>query len=170
MYTLADINKMDKEQFIESIGWVFEHTPWIASKAWELLLPIHSLNRLHEVMVQVVKEASQDEQLKLIRAHPDLGGRIKMTDSSVKEQQGAGLDQLSEEEFERFLQLNNKYREKFDFPFILAVKGHTKDTIYHDMERRLKHSKEEEFAAALSQIFKISFIRLEGIVKDPLEA
>lgn len=170
MYTLEEINKMDKEQFIERIGWVFEHTPWVASKAWDLLPAIHSLNQLHEIMVQVVKEAPKDEQLNLIRAHPDLGGRIQMTDSSVKEQQGAGLDQLSEAEFESFLLLNNEYRKKFDFPFILAVKGHMKDTIYHEMERRMKHSIEEEFATALSQIFKISFIRLEGIVKDALEA
>lgn len=170
MYTIEGINAMKKEEFIEKIGWVFEHSPWVASRTWEKQSTFDSMQTLHHEMVKVVKEATRAEQLQLIVAHPDLGGRIKMTETSVNEQKGAGLDQLTKREFASFLQLNEEYKTKFDFPFILAVKGHTKDSIYQEMERRIHHSIEEEFQTALSEIFAISFFRLEGIVNKQQEA
>ncbi len=170
MYTIEGINAMKKEEFIDKVGWVFEHSPWVASRTWEKQSTFDSMQTLHHEMVKVVKEATRAEQLHLIVAHPDLGGRIKMTETSVNEQKGAGLDQLTKREFASFLQLNEEYKTKFDFPFILAVKGHTKDTIYQEMERRIHHSIEEEFQTALSEIFAISFFRLEGIVNKQQEA
>lgn len=167
MYSLQVINEMEKAEFINNVGWVFEHSPWIANKAWDYK-PFESIEMLHEIMVQVVKDASIQDQLDLIRAHPDLGSRIKMTDSSIKEQQGAGLDQLSDEEYQSFAALNKEYINKFQFPFILAVKGHTKKSIYERMTTRMNHSLEEEFQTALLEIFAISNFRLQDIIeKEP---
>jgi len=164
MYSITAINKMNRQEFIEKIGWVFEHSPWIANKTWDYR-PFPNLNTLHQLMVQAVTEAPIGDQLELIRAHPDLGGKLKMTDSSVKEQIGAGLDSLSEEEYKEFASLNKSYANKFGFPFILAVKGHTKETIYQSMKNRINHTKEEEFQTALTQIFAIAKFRLDDIVK-----
>lgn len=164
MYSLEEINAMNRQEFIEKIGWVFEHSPWIANKTWDYR-PFPSLHELYQLMVQVVKEAHMEDQLDLIRAHPDLGGKLKMTDSSVKEQKGAGLDSLTAEEYLEFAALNKAYSEKYGFPFILAVKGHTKESIYKAMKERIKASKEQEFQTALTQIFAISKFRLDDIVK-----
>ncbi|PAD84852.1 OHCU decarboxylase [Niallia circulans] len=164
MYTIAEINQMNRQEFIEKIGWVFEHSPWIANKTWNYR-PFPSLNTLYQLMVQVVMEAPIGDQLDLIREHPDLGGKLKMTSSSSKEQKGAGLNQLSEQEYMQFAALNKTYSEKFGFPFILAVKGHTKDSVYQSMKERVNHTKEEEFQTALTEIFSISKFRLEEIVK-----
>ncbi|MFT8322256.1 MAG: 2-oxo-4-hydroxy-4-carboxy-5-ureidoimidazoline decarboxylase [Bacillus sp. (in: firmicutes)] len=165
MYTVEEINKMDQMNFIQKIGWVYEHSPWIAKKSWDFK-PFTSFNGLYETMVHVVKDASKEDQLDLIRAHPDLGSRIKMTDSSVKEQKGAGLDALSGEEYEKFAKLNTKYLEKFSFPFILAVKGHTKDSIYNEMEKRIQQDTEQEFQTALSEIHQIVLYRLHDLVEE----
>ncbi|WP_445487070.1 2-oxo-4-hydroxy-4-carboxy-5-ureidoimidazoline decarboxylase [Niallia sp. 03133] len=165
MFTLEEINKMEQTKFIEEIGWVYEHSPWIAKKAWEFK-PFTSFDTLYETMVNVVKEATKEDQLDLIRAHPDLGSRIEMTESSVNEQKGAGLDTLSEEEYNNLVQLNTDYIKKFSFPFILAVKGHTKDSIYSEMKKRVNQEPESEFQAALAQIHKIVLFRLQDIVKE----
>lgn len=163
MYTILEINQMNREQFMEKIGWVFEHSPWISSLAWNYK-PFQDINMLHQLMVQVVEDATVSDQLNLIRAHPDLGSRIRMTDSSVKEQKGAGLHELSEVEFQKFASLNENYISKFQFPFILAVKGHTKESIYKKMEERYRNSEAEEFQTALKQIFAITKFRLEEII------
>jgi len=165
MYSIAEVNKMSREDFIEKVGWVFEHSPWVANKAW-LYKPFKNVEMLHQLMVDVVVEASISDQLDLIRAHPDLGSRIEMTDVSVKEQKGAGLDSLTEQEYKEFQSLNKAYIEKFHFPFILAVKGHTKETIYQEMQKRIYHTENEEFQKALSEIYAISEIRLLGIIKQ----
>lgn len=165
MYSLAEVNKMGQQEFIEKIGWVFEHTPWVAEKAFSSQ-PFESVKDLHQKMVNIVKEGDKEVQLALINAHPDLGARIKMTESSVNEQKGAGLDSLTEEEFVNLSTLNKRYLEKFGFPFILAVKGHTKETIYQAMEQRIHHEKEQEFQTALLEIYKIVGFRLEDLVKE----
>ncbi|WP_235852143.1 2-oxo-4-hydroxy-4-carboxy-5-ureidoimidazoline decarboxylase [Niallia nealsonii] len=165
LYSLAEVNKMEQLEFIEKIGWVFEDTPWVAEKAFSSK-PFASLKNLYQTMVNKVEEADEKAQLALINAHPDLGSRIKMTESSVKEQKGAGLDSLTEEEFASFSLLNKQYLEKFGFPFILAVKGHTKETIYQAMEQRVDHQKEQEFQTALLEIYKIVGFRLEELVKE----
>lgn len=163
MYSLQEINNMNREQFIENVGWVFEHSPWVANQAWNYK-PFIDLEMLHQIMVQVVREASISDQLDLIRAHPDLGSKFEMTESSVREQKGAGLDSLTEKEYEEFATINQAYVKKFNFPFILAVKGHTKDFIYKAMMERYLHSEEEEFQTALKQIYAISKFRLEDTI------
>lgn len=164
MYTIAEINQMNRQEFVENIGWVFEHSPWVANKTW-VYRPFPSLNTLYQLMVQAVTEAPIGDQLDLIRAHPDLGGKLKMTSSSSKEQKGAGLNQLSEQEYNQFAALNKAYSAKFGFPFILAVKGHTKESIYQAMKERINHTKEQEFQSALTEIFAISKFRLAEIVE-----
>ncbi|KAB7671159.1 2-oxo-4-hydroxy-4-carboxy-5-ureidoimidazoline decarboxylase [Bacillus sp. B1-b2] len=163
MYHLSDVNQMSREEFMEKIGWVFEHSPWISSLAWKYR-PFSDRNILHQMMVQVVEDATKSDQMNLIRAHPDLGSRLQMTDSSVREQKGAGLNTLSEEEYQQFVSLNKEYISKFQFPFILAVKGHTKDSIYKEMQNRYHHSEAEEFETALKQIYIITKFRLEDII------
>ena len=126
------LNQMDREAFVEAFGGVFEHSPWIAERAWSRR-PFKNPEALHTAMVDVVRAASPDEKLRLLNAHPELAGkeaRVRaMTQDSTAEQGSAGLDRLSEDDFARFDRLNAAYREKFGFPFIMAVSGRTKPEI-----------------------------------------
>jgi 2-oxo-4-hydroxy-4-carboxy-5-ureidoimidazoline decarboxylase len=167
--SLSSLNQGDKTNFVTSLGGIFEHSAWVAERAFQHK-PFASLDDLHQEMVQIVARALVTEQLALIRAHPDLAGKAaragKLTASSSKEQTGAGLDKLSDEEFERFHKLNNAYKDKFDFPFILAVKGHTKHSILAAFESRLHHTVEAERETALVQIAQIARFRLEDLLSD----
>ena len=158
---------MTKEQiaFVEKVGWVFEHSPWVAVRA-SSSLPFLNLKAMHDAMVQVVRQATPTEQLALIQAHPDLGARAKMSDASVGEQAGAGLNQLTSEEFDTLQKLNAAYKSRFGFPFIYAVKGSTKHDILRALETRLGNTQEAEHATALEQIFRIAWFRLSDIFKE----
>jgi OHCU decarboxylase len=162
---LNEINKMDQALFTKELGWIFEHSPWVAERSWGCG-PFLSVEQLHESMVNVVEHASSEEKLALLRAHPDLATRVQMADASVKEQAGAGLDSLTEEEYKEFLELNNSYKEKFNFPFILAVKGHNKESIKKSMETRLNLSPIAELEEALKQIYKIGQFRLKDFIEN----
>lgn len=162
---LNAINKMDQALFTKELGWIFEHSPWVAERAWGCG-PFLSVEQLHESMVNVVEHASSEEKLALLRAHPDLATRVQMADASVKEQSGAGLDSLTEEEYKEFLELNNSYKRKFNFPFILAVKGHNKESIKKSMQTRLNLSPGAELEEALKQIYKIGQFRLKDFIKN----
>jgi 2-oxo-4-hydroxy-4-carboxy-5-ureidoimidazoline decarboxylase len=162
--TLEQLNQMDSPAFVLALGAIFEHSPWVAAGAWEGQ-PFESLEQLHTQMVTVVEAAPHSNQLELIRAHPDLGSRAKMADASIQEQKGAGLDSLSAEEYERLLALNTQYKTKFDFPFILAVKGKTKQDILDSLAGRLSNSPEAEFARALQEIYTIAQFRLQALVE-----
>ncbi|MFC7395230.1 factor-independent urate hydroxylase [Scopulibacillus cellulosilyticus] len=159
------VNQMDRESFTGALGWIFEHSPWVAERSWEKR-PFSDVSDLHDAMVGVVDAASYEEKLALLRAHPDLAARVRMANASVKEQSGAGLDKLSKEESEDFLSLNKAYTEKFGFPFILAVRGHTKETIRQSMLKRLQLSPEAEFKEALEQIYKIAGFRLNDFLNN----
>jgi OHCU decarboxylase len=161
--TLAELNEMGKESFIEAIGWVYEHSPWVVERAWSSI-PFSTLESLHEHMNMVVTRASYDEALRLIRAHPDLATRIKMTEASQQEQKGAGLDQLIAEEFNTFSKCNSAYIAKFGFPFILAVRGKGKEEILASMQQRLNHNPEQEFQRALQEIGIIAGFRLKDTI------
>lgn len=156
------INSLDKEQFTEQLGWVFEHSPWVAERAWHSR-PFRSVEELSTYMNQVVASATHAEQLALLCAHPDLGTRAKVSQSSASEQAGAGLDQLTSEEFEKLLHLNTAYRAKFGFPFLYAVKGSDKHQILAALEARLELEAEAEFQVALAQVYRIARFRLEEI-------
>jgi len=166
--TLADINRMSAEDFRQALGGVFEHSPWIAERAWSAR-PFGSVEALHVAMTRVVSAASRDERLALLRAHPDLAGRAAragdLSAASRVEQAGAGLDRLSGEEYERFGRLNAGYRAKFGFPFIIAVRQHDKAAILAAFERRLAHTVETEMEAALAQVFAIARLRLDALVE-----
>jgi 2-oxo-4-hydroxy-4-carboxy-5-ureidoimidazoline decarboxylase len=158
--TLDAINHMDCGTFVATLGWVFEHSPWVAERAWSRG-PFASVEALHETMVEVVAGAEPEEQTALIREHPDLGTRAQMSSASRGEQAGAGLDQLTLEEYQELYRLNSAYREKFGFPFIFAVKGSTKHDILRALEQRLASDPIAEHALALTQIYRIALIRLE---------
>lgn len=164
-YSIAELNQMHQEPFVEAIGTVFENTPSIAAAAWTER-PFHDVAELHATLVRVMQALSPEKQLALIQAHPDLAGKVKMAEASVKEQSGAGLDRLSPDEFERFQQLNQAYKQKFGFPFIIAVRNHTKDSILAAFEQRLHHSVEVEMQQALTEITHITQFRLFDLVES----
>ncbi len=161
--TLDQLNQIPETGFISGLGAIFEHSPWVAESVVSER-PFSSLETLHSAMVNAVKTAPLETQLILIRAHPDLGMRLKMSDQSVSEQAGLGLDRLSQTEFERFSSLNTAYREKFSFPFIIAVRNHTRATVLEQFVMRLKNSVELEIATALTEIATIAKFRLQDLI------
>jgi 2-oxo-4-hydroxy-4-carboxy-5-ureidoimidazoline decarboxylase len=162
---MEEVNQMNKEEFVQKVGWVFEHSPWVAAAAWDNM-PFESSENLLQAMISVVQNAEESKQLALIRAHPDLGTRLQMSEVSQKEQAGAGLDKLSKEEFEEFVSLNQSYVNKFNFPFIMAVKGQSKGTILNAMKQRVHNSYEEEYNIALREVYKIASFRLNDIFRE----
>lgn len=165
--TLVGLNTASKEDFTDALGSVFESSPWVAEGAWEAR-PFSSPAALHEAMVEVVQRAGEERQLGLLRAHPDLAGKAalagELTESSKEEQAGAGLDRLTPEEYARFHALNDAYRGKFGFPFILAVKGHSKESILASFEARLPNDAADERERALDEVAKIARFRLTALL------
>jgi 2-oxo-4-hydroxy-4-carboxy-5-ureidoimidazoline decarboxylase len=159
--TLADLNAATRAQFVETLGWIFEHSPWVAERAYDMR-PFASIDDLHRAMTTVVTSANREEQLALLRAHPDLGTRARVSDASRGEQEGAGLDRLTPDEFERMSRWNAEYRDRFGFPFLFAVKGSTKDDILRALEQRRHAAMEAEFAEALRQVYRIARFRLDS--------
>jgi 2-oxo-4-hydroxy-4-carboxy-5-ureidoimidazoline decarboxylase len=159
---IEEMNRLSQHEFVEKLGWIFEGSPWVAERAWAHG-PFASLEALHAAMVAEVEHASTDEQLALLCAHPDLGARAKMSEASVSEQAGAGLDHLSSEGYDELTRLNMAYRDEFGFPFLFAVKGSTKDDILKGLRERVAGSREDEFRTALEQVFRIARFRLETI-------
>ncbi|MEM0981691.1 MAG: 2-oxo-4-hydroxy-4-carboxy-5-ureidoimidazoline decarboxylase [Cyanobacteria bacterium P01_H01_bin.58] len=162
-YTLAQLNQMTQTEFTVALGNIFEHTPVIACESWPKR-PFASVEALHQVMVAVMQSLSPTEQRSLICAHPDLGSRVQMTTASVQEQASAGLNQLSKAEYEQFQTLNRTYQARFQFPFIVAVKDHTKDSILKAFYQRLTHDATTEQATALLEIAKIARFRLAAMI------
>jgi 2-oxo-4-hydroxy-4-carboxy-5-ureidoimidazoline decarboxylase len=162
--TLADLNDAGRQQFVAALGWIFEDSPWVAERAWARR-PFASVEALHRVMTAEVLEADPAEQMELLRAHPDLGTRARMSDASQGEQAGAGLDTLTAEEFDRLQQLNAAYRARFGFPFLFAVKGNTKHDILQALEDRLSAAPDAELAEALRQVFRIAQFRLHDAIE-----
>jgi 2-oxo-4-hydroxy-4-carboxy-5-ureidoimidazoline decarboxylase len=160
--TLTELNTLDRAAFVHAIGWVFEHSPWVAERAWTKR-PFLTIEDLHGAMVAQVEGASPEERLTLLQAHPDLGTRARISPASTGEQAGAGLDRLTPQEFERVQRLNAAYRAKFGFPFLFAVKGATKYDVLQALERRLNASPESEYREALSQISRIAQFRLQEL-------
>ncbi len=163
-------SRMPQAAFVAAFGGVFEHSPWIAERAFDLELgPAHdSAAGLHNAMARVFRSASPDERLGVLRAHPDLAGKLeaarRLTADSTAEQASAGLDALTDAERARFTALNTAYVEKHGFPFIIAVKDHTKDGILRAFETRIANDTQAEFAAACAQVERIARIRLEDLL------
>ena len=161
MIALAEINRMTSDAFVTEFGDVAEHSPWVPSKTKR---PFASRDAMIAEFCASVMQADEATQLALLRAHPDLATRAKLTTDSTREQKGAGLDTLSAEEFATFTALNNQYKEQNGFPFIFAVKGATKQQILASFEERIHHSRDDEFKVALQQVCKIIGFRIEAKV------
>ncbi len=160
------VNSMDRAAFVQKFGGIFEKSPWVAEKAWEKR-PFSSVDDLHAAMVSVVKHAPVPNQLALLQNHPDLAGKEAqsgaMTASSVSEQASAGLNALSKAEMARITELNADYKQKFGFPFIIAVRMHTKEGIFFEFNRRLQNETQAEFANDLQNVYAITRLRLGAI-------
>ncbi len=164
---------MNEADFISRFGGIFEHSPWIAERAYEA----HEMPRrlsaewLHHVLSGAFRAASDEERLKVLKAHPDLAGKLaiagELTVDSRQEQAGAGLDRLTQTEFERFTDLNTRYHDKFGFPFIIAVKGLAKEEILHAFENRIHNSRQIEFETACKEVEKIASLRLNALDLEP---
>ena len=169
MISLDQLNAVSAAQFVAALESVWERSPWVPERT-AASRPFRSGLELHAAMCAVVGSASVDDQLSLIRAHPELAGRAairgELTPDSTREQQGAGLDACTPEEFARLQKLNTAYRERFGFPFVLAVKGHNRESILRELERRVAHEMGEERATALREIGRIAAFRLEDLIEE----
>jgi len=163
MMTLHEVNGMPPEGFSAAFGDVAEHSPWVARHAASAR-PFASRSAMVAAFGNSLKAATHESQLAVIRAHPDLATRAKLTADSKAEQAGAGLDSLSADEFARFTHLNELYKSKFDFPFIFAVKGATKQQILEGFSERISNTLDDEFALAIDQICRIFTFRIEDRV------
>jgi 2-oxo-4-hydroxy-4-carboxy-5-ureidoimidazoline decarboxylase len=165
--TIGQVNSLDQQSFVEKIGWVFEHSPWVAERTW-VERPFSDRDALHRAMTNTMMIAAEPEQIALLRAHPDLGARARMSTASVNEQTGAGLDQLTRSEFDDLNRLNSEYKKKFGFPFLYAVKGSTKYDILASLAERLLRSRADEFQEALTQVTRIAAFRLEDLINGTI--
>ena len=167
--TLTEVNELDRDAFVGALGHLFEHSPWVVAETWRRR-PFASRAALLAAMADVLRSATPDMQLAMIEAHPDLAGKAaragELTDNSTREQAGAGLDQLNEDEFARFHRLNAAYRAKFDFPFIICVRAHDKTSILSAFEWRTARDTESERAQALHEIEEIVRLRLADLVEE----
>lgn len=163
MMSIADVNAMSPKAFLEAFGDVAEHSPWVAREA-DASRPFARREALVKHFETAIRAANRDAQLALLRAHPDLATRAKLTDDSTKEQAGAGLNTLTAEEFARFTDLNTHYKQRFGFPFIFAVKGATKHMILDSFEARVGNDPQVEFETALQQVCRIFRFRIEDRV------
>jgi 2-oxo-4-hydroxy-4-carboxy-5-ureidoimidazoline decarboxylase len=148
---------MTRETFVQKYGGIYEHSAWVAEA-------VYPSDDLTAAMRQAVEDGGHDRQLALLRAHPDLGEKLDtLTPDSTAEQQGAGLNLCSPEEFREFHELNRAYREKFGFPFIVAVKGLNRQDILERFRQRIHNSSEQEFRTALDQVHRIAAFRLADL-------
>ncbi len=166
---LEAINAMDQATFAETFGDIFENSPWVAEQGWNAR-PFDSIDDLHQEMFEVIANASHDDQVTFLNQHPQLAGKEAqagtMTESSVAEQASAGLDALSPEEMQTLAAGNDAYQEKFGFPFMIFVRGHTKEGIYFYLDRRLQNDPDEELNNALMQVYGITRSRVQRVVSE----
>jgi 2-oxo-4-hydroxy-4-carboxy-5-ureidoimidazoline decarboxylase len=167
--SLARLNAADETTFVAMLGDIFEHSSWVAERAAGQR-PFPDVRALLAAMIAAVRAASAEEQLSLLRAHPDLAGKAAragtLTRDSASEQASAGLDQLSEREHQSFQALNANYRKAFDLPFIICVRRHTKDSILRQFHRRLENARSAETETALEEVYRIAALRLDQRIPD----
>ena len=165
--SLSDLNTCSKDDFVAALANIFEHSPWIAERA-ATARPFAGIDQLLAAMKAVVDHAPVELRLALIKVHPDLANKTQraagLTAESDAEQNSAGLDRLSEAEYQAFERVNNAYRAKFGFPYIICVRRHTKDSILSDFERRLPNDAATETQRSIGEICRIAALRLDQLV------
>ena len=167
MTTLIDLNNASRDDFVAALANVFEHSPWVAEQV-AMKRPYAGIAQLFMAMKAAVEQAPSELRLALIKMHPDLADKTQraagLTDDSFAEQNSAGLDRLSGAEYDAFQRVNNAYRAKFGFPYIVCVRRHTKDSILRDFERRLPNDIAVEMQTSVEEICRIAALRLDQIV------
>ena len=165
--SIADLNACTKADFVAALGNIFEHSPWIAEQAASMR-PFAGVQRLFDAMKVAVDHAAPELRLALIKGHPDLANKTQraagLTAESTAEQGSVGLDRLSDEEYQAFERVNNAYRTKFGFPYIVCVRRHSKDSILRDFERRLPNDSATETKTSVAEICRIAALRLDQLV------
>ena len=165
---MATINGLDRLAFVQKFGGIFENSPWVAEQAWDKR-PFANVDAMHAAMVEVAKLAPAPRQLALLQSHPDLAGKEAqaggMTASSVTEQASAGLNALSKDEMTQISDLNAAYKRKFGFPFIIAVRMHTKEGIFFEFRNRLQNDTVTEYANDLQNVYAITRLRLAKLLE-----
>jgi OHCU decarboxylase len=164
MDTVDKVNNLRKSDFISIFGNVFEKTQWIAEKAYDSK-PYKNFEELFSKMMEIFENSKKERHLEILNAHPDLAVEKKLTEDSKNEQKNASLNQCTDEEFVEFRKLNNEYKKKFGFPFIIAVKGKNKEEILNNFRQRLINNINLEFKEAKKQVKKIASFRLSEIIK-----
>ena len=166
--SLETLNTANRAAFTAALGHLFEHSPWVAEETWPCR-PFRDATQLHAALCATMRSASPGKQLALIRAHPDLAGRLaqqkKLTTESNREQASAGLDRLTDAELAEFTRLNDTYKAKFGFPFIICARLNAKSAILGAMQARLPHDPATELNAALTEIEKIAGLRLQDLLR-----
>lgn len=160
---------MEPAEFLTLLGGVFEHSPWVAERAWSAR-PFDSVHSLHGAMVHSMKAASEEQRMNLLCAHPELAGKEvragRLTASSTVEQASAGLDRLDDDELAQWAEFNSRYRSRFGFPFIMAVKSRSKEEILSSLRARLRNDAPVEVRTAMEEIGRITRFRLDALVRD----
>jgi len=168
--SLETLNAAHRDAFVAALGEIMEHSPWVAEAAYAAR-PFSSLAALYQAMVDAVRNAGDDRKLALIKKHPELAGKVALAGAlgadSAAEQEGAGLNRLTEEEFATFHRLNDAYGSKFGIPFIVCVRRHGKDSILRQFAQRLGNDAAAECDTALKEIFRIAALRLDQRVAAP---
>ena len=157
-------NKLSRSEFISTFGNIFEKTEWIAEKCYDSK-PYNNFNKLVSRMLEVYDAAEENKHLEILNSHPDLVVEKKLTDDSKNEQKNASLNECTNEEFMEFKKLNEEYKKKFGFPFIIAVKGKNKEEILNSFRQRITNNINSEFEEAKKQVKKIASLRLGEITK-----
>ncbi len=169
MPDIAAVNGLERDIFVALLGGVFEHAAWVAEAAW-LARPFAGVSDLHAAMMDAVRAAPPDRRLAFLNGHPELAGpearARSMTAESASEQGAAGLDRMPQEDADAFDRLNPAYRQKFGFPFIVAVRGRSRSEIRALFEARLQRSRAEEAATVLDEIAAITRMRLDRLVSE----
>src|SRR5580704_10495784 len=167
--SLSDLNACSKDDFVAALANIFEYSPWIAEHAASAR-PFAGVRQLFDAMKAAVDRAPPELRLALIRAHPDLASKTQraagLTAESNAEQNSVGLDRLSDAEYDAFERVNNAYRSKFGFPYIVCVRRHTKDSILRDFERRLPNDARTETQTSIEEICRIAALRVDLLVKS----
>lgn len=167
--TLAKINQLGRNEFVATLGPLFEGSPWIADATWPAR-PFGSIDQLHQALCATMHAAPTERQIALIQAHPDLAGKAaiagELTAESAREQSSAGLGRLTPEQFATFTRLNGAYREQFGFPFVICAREHSASSILEHFATRLEHPRDQEIATALGEIAKIARLRLLDAVRE----